>query len=126
MLKKLFITAAAAAAVSVPFAGVAWADQPADPGAGNKGVPDRAAAAVESLGGSVDGFQSGNSSVVSPGTAYSTGAKVDGQNTPEGYGDALNAYWSSQGIDPTTVPGYPFGRTIPGSVTRQFTNGATK
>jgi hypothetical protein len=26
MLKKLFITAAAAAAVSVPLAGVAWAD----------------------------------------------------------------------------------------------------
>ena len=31
MLKKLFITAAAAAAVSVPLAGVAWADPPSDP-----------------------------------------------------------------------------------------------
>ena len=32
MLKKLFVTAAAAAAVSVPLAGVAWAEPPADPG----------------------------------------------------------------------------------------------
>ena len=32
MLKKLFFTAAAAAAVSVPLAGVAWADKPSDPG----------------------------------------------------------------------------------------------
>ena len=31
MLKKLFVTAAAAAAVSVPLAGVAWADPPSDP-----------------------------------------------------------------------------------------------
>ena len=32
MLKKLFVTAAAAAAVSVPLAGVAWAEPPDDPG----------------------------------------------------------------------------------------------
>ena len=38
MLKKLFVTAAAAAAVSVPFAGVAWADQPDDPGSNSHGV----------------------------------------------------------------------------------------
>jgi len=34
MLKKLFLTAAAAAAVSVPLAGAAWADKPDDPGNG--------------------------------------------------------------------------------------------
>jgi opacity protein-like surface antigen len=126
MLKRLFVTAAAAAAMSVPLAGLAYADQPDDPGAGNQGVPDRAAAAVEAFGGSVDGFQSGNSTVVAPGTAYSTGAKVPGLNTPDGYGVALNTYWENQGIDPTTVPGYPFGRTIPGSVTKQFTHGAAQ
>jgi hypothetical protein len=38
MLKKLFITAAAAAAVSVPLAGVAWADRPSDPGSNGSGI----------------------------------------------------------------------------------------
>jgi hypothetical protein len=38
MFKKMFITAAAAAAVSVPLAGVAWADTPSDPGATDNGI----------------------------------------------------------------------------------------
>ena len=38
MLKKLFVTAAAAAAVSVPLAGVAWADKPSDPGSNGNGL----------------------------------------------------------------------------------------
>jgi hypothetical protein len=37
MFTKLFVTAAAAAAVSVPLAGVAWADQPTDPRCGGRG-----------------------------------------------------------------------------------------
>ena len=37
MLKKLFVAAAAAAAVSVPLAGVAWADKPSDPGSNGNG-----------------------------------------------------------------------------------------
>jgi hypothetical protein len=41
MLTKLFVTAAAAAAVSVPLAAAAWADQPTDPGVGAGGVPGR-------------------------------------------------------------------------------------
>jgi hypothetical protein len=143
MLKKLFVTAAAAAAVSVPFAGVAWADKPEDPGAGNQGVPDRATATVvdqlSDLG--VDettintvlaASQSGNSGVVAPGSAYSTGAKVPGLNAPDGYGVALNAFYSGLGIpltDPRVNPfdpGEPFGRTIPGSVTRAFTPGCAQ
>jgi hypothetical protein len=150
MLKKLFVTAAAAAAVSVPLAGAAWADKPADPGAGNQGVPDRATAAVVSilkLNGipepaiklALDGFQSGKSGVVAPGTAYSTGAKTDCPsagggtekcNTPDGYGAALNTIYGAQPPDGFGIPlanvGGPFGRTIPGSVTKQFTNGATQ
>ena len=38
MLKKLLITAAAAAAVSVPLAGGAWADPPSEPGSTDNGV----------------------------------------------------------------------------------------
>jgi hypothetical protein len=39
MLKKLFISAAAAAAVSVPLAGAAWADPRTDPGPSSRGTP---------------------------------------------------------------------------------------
>jgi hypothetical protein len=136
MFKKLLVTAAAAAAVSVPLAGAAWADKPDNPGAGNQGVPDRATAAVVNtlsdqgvpdpvINATVDAFQSGKSGVVSPGTAYSLGAKVPGVNTPDGYGIALNTFYGAFGIVPGSVnefdPGQPFGRTIPGSVTTALT-----
>jgi len=54
MLKKLFVTAAAAAAVSVPLAGMAWADPPFDPGSNGKGigqggVPTRAGATLDAI-----------------------------------------------------------------------------
>lgn len=39
MFKKVFITAAAAAAVSVPLAGAAWADPTTNPPPGPGGVP---------------------------------------------------------------------------------------
>ena len=145
MLKKLFVTAAAAAAVSVPLAGVASADKPADPGAGNQGVPDRATAAVVTqlrdnnvpepvISAFIAANQSGKSGNVAPGTAFSIGAKTpcNGQpcNTPDGYGVALNTAYSAFGIDPGSVnpfdPGQPFGRTIPGSVTRGLTHGCAQ
>jgi len=124
MLKKLFVTAAAAAAVSVPLAGVAWAEPPADPGSGNQGVPDRATGFVESTFGTdaTDGLQSGNSGVVAPGTAYKTGAKVPDANTPDGYAAALNGFYVSQGFPDLAI----LERTIPGSVTRQFTHGCAQ
>ena len=54
MLKKLFVTAAAAAAVSVPLAGVAWAEPSSDnnpPGQGptGPGVPRQAGAYLDSV-----------------------------------------------------------------------------
>jgi hypothetical protein len=141
MLKKLLVTAAAAAAVSVPLAGVAWADKPSDPGAGNQGVPDRATAVVVNtlssqgvsesvINATLDAFQSGKSGNIAPGTAFSTGAKVPGLNAPDGYGVALNTFYRGFGIDPGKVnpvdPGQPFGRTIPGSVTRSLTPGCAQ
>jgi hypothetical protein len=39
MLKKLFISAAAAATVSGPLAGAAWADPPSDRGPSSPGTP---------------------------------------------------------------------------------------
>ena len=141
MLKKVLVAVVAAGAMSVPLAGVAWADKPDDPGAGNQGVPDRATAVVVNtlknqgvpdtvINATLAAFQSGKSGVVAPGTAYSTGAKVPGLNTPDGYGVALNTFYRAFGIDPGDVnpvdPGQPFGRTIPGSVTRAFTPGCAQ
>lgn len=124
MLRTIFATAAAAAVVSVPLAGVAWADQPADPGSGNQGVPDRAANFVESTFGAdaLEGQQSGNSGVVAPGTAFSQGAKADCDgsrcNAPQGYAGTLNDFYVNQGFPD---PGYE--SVVPGSVTTQFTPG---
>ena len=80
-------------------------------------------ATVASIGGdpstALDGFQSGKSTVVAPGTAFSTGAKVPGMNTPDGYAVALNDYYATHS-DPVFDPG--FVRVIPGQVTRTLTN----
>ena len=135
MLKKLFVTAAAAAAVSVPLAGAAWADKPADPGAngngiGQGGIPDRAAGSVadnSASSGPIHGnerilpaSQSGNSGVVAPGSAYSTGAKVPGPNTPDGYGVFLNPFWDPLGSTglvtsrtPLLIPSIPVSFPTP-------------
>jgi hypothetical protein len=138
MLKKLFVTAAAAAAVSVPLAGVAWADPPPDrnnpPGQG--GVPAEAGAAVAGTGLPTDpnplipgkfppsdkGFPR-----LSPGSAFSVGAKTPCAggvkcNAPEGYAVALN---NSFAIAPNPPEGdvTHFVRVIPGSATRLFTPG---
>jgi hypothetical protein len=120
MLKKLFITAAAAAAMSVPLAAVASADRPADPGAGNQGVPDRATNFVESTFGTdaTDGLQSGNSGVVAPGTVYAQGAQLPDANAPDGYATVLNGFYQSQGF-----PNPNYDSVVPGSATRQLTAG---
>jgi len=126
MFKKLFFTAAAAAAVSVPLAGAAWASPPDDPGSGNQGVPDKAKNFIESNFGpdatldpvTGESLASGNSGVLAPGTAFSSGAKVSGVNAPEGYADALNTFYDQQiGANPGYV------RVIPGQAAKLFTPG---
>jgi hypothetical protein len=123
MLKKLFITAAAAAAVSVPLAGAAWA-APSDPsgnGIGQGGVPDKAAAFTRSVFPNTDlsDLESGKSGNIAPGTAFSTGAKVPGVNAPEGYGSALTQFYRENGYPNTP----DFGPLTPGQVTKVFTSG---
>jgi hypothetical protein len=82
MFKKLFITAAAAAAMSVPLAGVAWADPPSDnnpPGQGatGPGIPNEVAGVF------------GSDKPIPPGSVFSNIAKDPG-NVPAGVGDFLN------------------------------------
>jgi hypothetical protein len=132
MLKKLFITATAAAAMSVPLAGVAWADPGGDPNGnvlGQGGIP---AAAGDFLDRNYPGAFPDK---VSPGSVLSQAAKVPGSNLPEGYGDQLTATFgllgvpdAYTGVAPAVPPsqGGPTGiagPTIPGTVVKLFTPG---
>jgi hypothetical protein len=108
MIKKLFITAAAAAAMSVPLAGVAWADPPSGnnpPGQGatGPGIPNEVAGLF------------GSPKPVPPGSVFSTIAKEPG-NVPAGAGNFLNTFYGG-----TTN----FGPTAPGLGTKTFTPGCT-
>ena len=134
MLKKLLVTAAAAAAVSVPLAGVAWADKPSDPGSNGKGlgqggVPAAAGGYLQKT------YPDANfPDKVTPGSVFSQAAKLPG-NTPEGYGAALTQQFNSLGLpdvfpsgsSPAAPPPmgttYTVGPTIPGSVVKLFTPG---
>jgi hypothetical protein len=147
MLKKLFVVAAAAAAVSVPLAGAAWAD-PGDPsgnGIGQGGIPDKATAftkaafpVVDAAGG-FDQFESGHSGNIPPGAAFSQGAKTPCAtagggtshcNAPDGYSQALSDFYTTNGLPGAGGP-VP-GTTVvveganPGAVTRLFTPQCTK
>ena len=95
MLKKLFVAAAAAAVVSVPLAGVAWADPPSDPGSngngiGKGGVPQKAGTFANSFGPDATGALPARSGKAPPGSAFKQAAKLPG-NTPDAYGDFLKA-----------------------------------
>jgi hypothetical protein len=126
MLKKLFVTAAAAAAVSVPLAGVAWADPPSDPGSpngngiGQGGVPQRTGAFVNSFGPDTNGdLPNPTGGPVAPGSIFKTGAKVPDLNAPAGYGAALDQFFATRQTPIVTN----FGPTVPGSATKLLTPG---
>jgi hypothetical protein len=121
MLKKLFITAAAAAAVSVPLAGLAWADPPSGnnpPGQGatGPGVPHEVGAFADSVGLNPNG----------PGNPIPPGQEINiaknlfpGVPTPTAVGDFVNGVYAIQGV-PTT-----FGPTPPGLTVKTFTPGCS-
>jgi hypothetical protein len=135
MLKKLFFTAAAAAAVSVPLAGVAWADKPSDPGGNGVGKGGVPAAVGEALNRNYPTVYDG--SPVTPGSVFSGVAKTKppGTSLPDAYGAALTLTVNQLGL-PDLVPGvtapatpppsgttFEVGSTTPGSVVKLFTPG---
>lgn len=121
MLKKLFITAAAAAAVSVPLAGVAWADPPSGnnpPGQGatGPGIPHEFGAFADSVNANPNG----------PGNPVPPGQEINiakglfpGVPTPTAAGEFINGVYASQGVATT------FGPTPPGLAAKTFTPGCT-
>ena len=125
MLKKLFFTAAAAAAVSVPLAGVAWADKPSDPGSNGNAAPGTpnenglGQGGVPAAAGDYLARTYGPGlfpDKVPPGSVFSQAAKADRPdllppnvpspppcdvqhcNTPEGYGAALTQQFNLLGL----------------------------
>ena len=125
MIKKALVAVIAAGALSVPLAGVAWAEPPADPGDGGGigvgGLPGAAGNFLGPLGENPSDPNNPNSTEpASPGLTFSNTAKAPGNN-PAAYGDALNAL---AGRHPEL--GFPpdyFGDTPPGMGAKAFTPG---
>ena len=116
MLKKLFVTAAAAAAVAVPLAGVAWADPPSDnnppPGQSDAGpgVPNVVGNFLSDAGANPNG-----SGKVTPGQEFNVAKDLfPGVSTPEALGDFVNGFYQG-----TT----DFDKVAPGLATKTFTPG---
>jgi hypothetical protein len=123
MFKKLFVAIAAAAAVSVPLAGTAWADPPADPGNGEGGVPQDIGDAADNLdpNGSAppDLNPNGYGNPVTPGSVFRETAKVSGSNNPDAYGVLIDA------VTAPLLGAEPFGPTPPGVGIKTFTPGCS-
>jgi hypothetical protein len=117
MLKKLFVTTAAAAAMSIPLAGVAWADPPADPGGadngvGTGGVPGRIGDIGEQVGINPSGEP------ITPGETFQWAKDMfPSVNMPEAYGAYTDAVIAPLLGDP------PSGRTPPGMGVKTLTPG---
>jgi hypothetical protein len=113
MLKKLFVTAAAAAAVSVPLAGAAWAD-PGDPsgnGVGQGGIPKVVGQIDDDLGTNINPPDE----PLTPGAVFNNAkdAAPKGTNTPDAYGGALDDFFGTNAFKPTP-PGLGVKSATPG------------
>ena len=140
MIKKLFISAAAAAAVSVPLAGAAWADPPSDPGSsspgtpsgngiGQGGVPKKAGSYFDSISAANPGLPplnpNGTGAPIPPGKVFSTIAKQPG-NTPDATAAFVNTVYGAYALEPGGVPPVTtFGKIPPGLATKTFTPGCS-
>ena len=133
MLTKLFVIAAAAAAVSVPLAGVAWADKPTQPNnppgqnPTGPGVPHGAGATLDAVSAANPALPSlnpnGTGNPVPPGQAFNQAKDQfpDAKNTPAAVGAFVDKEFRDYlGITDTTfgIDGLP-----PGLATKTFTPG---
>jgi hypothetical protein len=129
MLKKLFVTAAAAATVSVPLAGVAWAAPSSDAGSSGNGVGTGGIPTKNGnlLANGVSPSANPGGGPVTPGSQFSQVAKVPDLSTPVAQGIILTAFSATH---TSTVPGFvlqttPYGPTPSGLVTKAYTPGCS-
>jgi hypothetical protein len=105
MLKKSFVGVIAAAAVSVPLAGTAWAAPPSDPnGVGPGGIPAKIG---NNLG----------TDPTPPGSGVKTFAQLPGSSTPDAIHDAFP--------DTDRTPGGAVKRQTPGADSGNGPKGTT-
>ena len=139
MLKKLFVTAAAAAAVSVPLAGVAWADPPSDPDSSSNPTnpkpnnPPGQGGVPQEIGSLADNYNVNPNpgEPITPGSAFNvakdavkrdpvTGKNIPGVSTPEAYGTFIDTFTAPLlGVPPWEGP------TPPGQGVKTFTPGCS-
>ena len=125
MFKKLFIAAAAAAAVSVPLAGMAWADPPSDPGAsdsgvGNGGIPEKLGNFVDT---GITPSANPSGDPAPPGRAFFRDlAKLPG-NTPTAVGEFETGLWATHDLANGDSVQRVWGPTPPGLALKPLTPG---
>jgi hypothetical protein len=133
VIKKLCITAAAAAALSVPLAGAAWAapddNNPPGQGTTGPGMPHEIGAfgdAVAAANPNLPPINPRGSGPLPPGQEYSTIAKLPG-STPEAAAAVVNGIYGNYVVP--DAPGTPvqtnFEKLAPGLVTKTFTPGCS-
>ena len=130
MIKKLFITAAAAAAVSVPLAGAAWADAPTDPNNPpghpestdtKPGIPGEAGSFADAVG-----INPKPGKPLPPGQFFKNVAKIPGLSTPEAAQGVIEGLYNNPAVPdipdaPTTGTVKLEGPVPPGMATKSFT-----
>ena len=132
MLKKLFVTAAAAAAVSVPLAGVAWADPPSDAGSnapdpasngiGTGGIPNKLGTFVDT---GITPSANPTGDPTPPGKVFINGlAKLPG-STPVAVGEFETGLWATHTLTTGGQVQTVWGPTSPGLAIKPITPGCS-
>jgi hypothetical protein len=127
MLKKLFATAAAAAALSVPLAGVAWAEPPADPGStgggiGQGGIPKKLGTFVDS---GITPTANPSGGPTPPGsTFFKDLAKLPG-SMPVAVGQFESGLWATHTLTNGDPVQTVWGPTPPGMALKPLTPGCS-
>jgi hypothetical protein len=127
MFKKLFVAAAAAAAVSVPLAGMAWADPPSDPGSsgngiGKGGVPEKLGTLVDT---GVTPSANPSGDPTPPGSVFIKGlAKLPG-STPVAVGEFETGFWTTHSLTSGGQVQTVWGSTPPGLAIKPITPGCS-
>ena len=130
MFKKLFITAAAAAAVSVPLAGAAWAtpsdNNPPGHDASGPGIPNAVGASLDAVSAANPSLPNlnpnGTGNPVPPGQAFNAAKdQYPGVSTPT----AVGAFVDNEFANYLGIPGTAFGTDglPPGLAVKSFTPG---
>ncbi|HKV20268.1 MAG TPA: hypothetical protein VJR50_14650 [Mycobacterium sp.] len=127
MIKKMIVAAAAAGAVSVPLAGLAWAEPPDDPGSngiGAGGMPDKLGNFVE------HGIEPANTGLKAPlplGAVVRGLAKTPTVNTPDAVAAFEADLWKTHDLaNGQDITSDGWGNITPGLAIKPLTPGCEK